>query len=156
MFDEFRQNPTESGYQQHQANLARLAEIQDELKVLVQARNRLLNDLATLKSILETHRQAGATIKSQAMSILNRLAKQVEEGNPEHQTVSPDDERLLRELEAARLQLERDVDVTERKLKIAQFEADSLAQILEELELQVAEIASDLSGDEDFALHERH
>lgn len=156
MFDEFRQNPAESGYQQHQANLARLAEIQDELKLLVQARNRLLNDLATLKSILETHRQAGATIKSRAMSILNRLAKQVEEGNPEHQTVSPDDERLLRELEAARLQLEREVDVTERKLKIAQFEADSLAQILEELELQVAEIASDLSGDEDFAPHERH
>ncbi|MCS6803796.1 MAG: hypothetical protein RMM98_17450 [Acidobacteriota bacterium] len=156
MFDEFRQNPTESRSQHHQANLARLAEIQAQLKLLVQVRERLLKDLTNLKSKLETHRQAGAAIKSRAMAILNRLAQQVEEGNPAHQTLSPEDEQLLRELEASREQLERDVDVTERKLKIAQFEADTLAQILEELELQVAEIASDLNDDEDFAPHERH
>jgi hypothetical protein len=90
------------------------------------------------------------------MQILNRLAKQVEEGAAENQLLSSDDERLINELDASRVQLERDVDLTERRLKIAQFEADSLAELLEDLEDQVAEIAADLDGEEGSFLNERH
>ncbi|MBI3948931.1 MAG: hypothetical protein HY314_00530 [Acidobacteria bacterium] len=156
MFDEFNFDSTQGKLQQHRANLARLAEIQDELKMLVQARDRLLRDLTTLKATLETHRQAGSVIRLRAMQILNRLAKQVEEGISESQLLSSDDERLINELDASRIQLEHDVDLTERRLKIAQFEADSLAQMLEDLEDQVAEIAADLDGEEDNFLNERH
>jgi hypothetical protein len=48
------------------------------------------------------------------------------------------------------------VNLTELRLKIAQFEADSLAELLEDLEDQVAEIAADLEGGENSFLNERH
>lgn len=156
MFDEFNFDATEEKWQQHRANLARLGQIQDELRMLVQARDRLLKDLTTLKATLETHRQSGAVIRLRAMQILNRLAKQAEEGISEGQLLSADDEKLINELDASRIQLEHDVDLTERRLKIAQFEADSLAEMLEDLEDQVAEIAADLDGEEDGFLNERH
>jgi len=156
MFDEFDFDSTETKSQQHRVHLARLAEIQDELKTLVHARDRLLKELATLKATLESHRQAGSVIRLRAMQILNRLAKQLEEGSGESQLPSTDDEKLINDLDASRLQLERDVDLTERRLKIAQFEADSLADLLEDLEDQVAEIAADLDGGEDSFFNERN
>ncbi len=160
MFDEFSLNPTEKRTQQYRANLERLAEIQDDLRLLIQARDRLLKDLTTLKATLETHRQTGSAIRGRAMEILDRLAKQVETGQGESQGeslwLSSDDERLIQDLEASRVQLEQDVNHTERRLKIAQFEADSLAEMLEDLEDQVAEIASDLDDEEDDFLNERH
>lgn len=156
MIDEHNFDLSESRFQQRQANLARLAEIRNELKILVQARNRLLRELATLKATLESHRQAGAAIRLRAMQILARLTKRAEAGISESQLVTSDDERLLNELEASRIQLEKDVQMTERRLKIAQFEADSLAELLEELEDQVAEIAAELEGGENRFPNERN
>jgi len=156
MIDEYNFDLSEGSIQQRQANLARLAEIQDQLKMLVQARDRLLRELATLKATVESHRQAGSVIRLRAMQILDRLAKQAEAGVSENQLVTTDDERLLNELDASRIQLEKDVNVTERRLKIAQFEADSLAELLEDLEDQVAEIAAELEGGENSFLNERH
>jgi hypothetical protein len=156
MFDEYNFDGTEVSLQQHQANLSRLVEIQDELRTLVQARDRLLRDLTILKATLETHRQAGSVIRLRAMQILNRLSKQVEEGTQENQLLDSDDERLIHELDASRAQLEKDVDLTERRLKIAQFEADTLAGMLDDLEDQVAQIAADLDGEEGISLNERN
>lgn len=156
MIDEYNFDLSEGSIQQHRANLARLAEIQDELKMLVYARDRLLRELTTLKATLESHRQASSVIRLRAMQILDRLAKRAEAGVSENQLVTTDDERLLNELDASRIQLEKDVNATERRLKIAQFEADSLAELLEDLEDQVAEIAAELEGGENSFLNERH
>lgn len=156
MFDDFNFDSTEEHLQQYRANLTRLAEIQDELKTLVQARDRLLKELTTLKATLEAHRMAGSAIRLRAMQILSRLAKQAEEGLADEQLLTSDDEKLINDLDASRLQLEHDVDETERRLKIAQFEADSLAEMLEDLEDQVAQIAADLDTGEDGFLNERH
>ena len=135
---------------------SRVVEIQDELKMLVQARDRLLKDLTKLKVTLESHRKAGSTIRHRALQILDRLAGQIDQERPQPQSVDSDDKQLIQDLDASRAQLEHDVSLTERRLKLAQFEADSLAEMLEELEDQVAEIASDLDGDEDGVLNERH
>jgi chromosome segregation ATPase len=156
MFDDFDFDATQGRLQEHRVNLARLAEIQDELRTLINARDRLLKDLTSLKATLEAHRQAGSAIRLRAMQILTRLAKQVDEGVNENQGLSSDDERLISDLDASRIQLEHDVDLTERRLKIAHFEADSLAEMLEDLEDQVAEIAADLDREKDSYLNERN
>lgn len=153
MFDDFETK--EDRFEWHRTSLARLAEIEDEFMMLIQARDRLLKELTSLKETLESHRRQGALLNLRAAELLDRLARRADKAE-DNDVLIPEERELINKLNASRRQLERDVLATERQLKIAQFEAKSLTELLEELEDQVAELAVDLEIEKDNAFHERN
>jgi uncharacterized coiled-coil DUF342 family protein len=155
MFSNNDFDPTEPDDQSCRVQLVRLAEIQEDLKTLAQARDRIIRELTNLRATLEAHRQAGHIIHTQAIDLLHRLITQAEEGMGVERPLTFKEAALIQNLEASRLQLTQDVEMTEQRLRVAQFEANSWTQMLEELRNRVAEMAADLDFSED-APHERH
>jgi chromosome segregation ATPase len=157
MFEEFDTYSGHTWQEDRLAKLERLAEIRDDLQDLVKARDRLVKELTRMREKLEDHRRSSTELRTRATQLLGRLIERAENEDTDAQTLSPEDERTLEEIDVSRRQLEREVEETDRRLRIAQFEADTLAASLEDLEEQVAELAEDLNIQEgDDYLTERH
>jgi len=157
MFDELDFYAAHSWREDRLAKLQRLAQIRDELMELVKVRDRLVKELTSMKTKLEHHRRASAELRSRATQLLERLVEKSQREGAADQPFSAEDERMLEEIDASRIQLEREVEETDRRLRIAQFEADSLAMTLEDLEDQVEELAAELGEyDEDDYLTQQH
>jgi chromosome segregation ATPase len=157
MFDDLDLYAGQSRREDRLAKLERLTQIRNELMELIQVRDRLVNELTTMKTRLQEHRHASTELRSRATELLERLIEKYQREGMTDQSLSVEDEQMLEEIDVSRIQLEHEVDDTDRRLRIAQFEADSLAMTLEDLELQVEQLAADLnSEDEEDYLTERH
>ena len=157
MFDELDFYAAHSWREDRLAKLERLAQIREELIELVKVRDRLVKELTNMKAKLEHHRRVSADLRSRATRLLERLVEKSQREGAAEQPFSIEDERMLEEIDASRIQLEQEVEETDRRLRIAQFEADSLAMTLEDLEDQVAELAAELGeDDENDYLTQRH
>jgi predicted nucleic acid-binding Zn-ribbon protein len=128
------------------SKLERLAEIETELDQLVEVRDRLMEQLSRMRGDLEGHRRESLEVRMRALDLFNRIARRIEETSDS--AITPEEEKLLYQLDAWRQRLEVEVANLERKLKVAMFEAESLETTLNELREAAANIAAELDDEE--------
>ncbi|MCS6816205.1 MAG: hypothetical protein N0A16_09040 [Blastocatellia bacterium] len=151
MFDELFFSSFKSA-EERASKLERLAEIQDELQRLIDVRRRLMERLARMRSELEGHRRESLDIRMRTMDLVNRIRRRLQESPGS--SITPEEERMLAELEAWQQRLERDISDLEHRVKVAAFEAESLEVTLNELREQADAIATELEQEEGFS--EKH
>jgi chromosome segregation ATPase len=151
MFDDFFYSAPKNA-EERVSKLERLAEIQDELERLIDVRKRLMERLARMRSELEGHRRESLDIRMRTMELVNRIRRRLRESPGS--SITPEEERMLAELEAWQQRLERDITDLEHRVKVAAFEAESLEMTLNELRQQADEIAAELEEENGFS--EKH
>ncbi|GBC83050.1 hypothetical protein HRbin10_02189 [bacterium HR10] len=151
MFDELFYSAPRSAAERA-SKLERLAEIQDELERLIDVRKRLMERLARMRSELDGHRRESLDIRMRTMELVNRIRRRLQESPGS--SITPEEERMLAELEAWQQRLERDITDLEQRVKVAAFEAESLEATLNELREQADAIAAELEQEEGFS--EKH
>ncbi len=148
MFDDLFSSSPKSA-EERASKLERLAELQDELQQLIDVRRRLMERLARMRSELEGHRRESLDIRMRTMDLVNRIRRRLQESPGSF--ITPEEERMLAELEAWQQRLERDITDLEHRVKVAAFEAESLEATLNELREQADAIAAELEQEEGFS-----
>ncbi len=134
------------------SKLERLAELQSELERLIGVRKRLMERLARMRQELEGHRRESLDIRMRTMELIQRIRKRMEESPTS--ALTPEEERMLAELEAWQRRLEQNIADLEQRVKVAAFEADSLEAALAELRAQADELAAEVEREQGFS--EKH